>query len=122
MAAVIMPIQSQTDEEATSRDRMHVMVNVQADVLHPETAKRIATIWLLERAGNLLGAENPELILSDPMQWRCDVILSMPNLSEPGTGERHRIGQIAIDAVSGEIYNTEEMAEELQNNATLAVR
>ncbi len=122
MAALIMPIHSQTERGVIAGDRMQVMVNVQAEVLHPEMARRMANGWLLDHAGNLLGAENPELILDDPMRWRCDVILGVPNLQKPGAGDRLRIGHISMDAVSGEILNSESLAEELQNNAAVASR
>jgi hypothetical protein len=106
---------------ASPGERMQVMVNVRADVVDPEIARRNANRWLLDNAGNLLAARTPELLLGEHLQWRFDVVLTRPELERPGRASQQRIGQIAVDAATGEVQVTSGFAEELQHNAaTLA--
>jgi hypothetical protein len=98
---------------------MQVLVNIQAEVLDSEVARRKANVWLLENVGNLLGAEAPELILGDQLLWRYNVILGVPNLGQPGTGDVHRVGQILLDAVTGEIQNAETLVEAMHSSNRL---
>jgi len=105
-----------------STERMQVKVHVDAEVLEPEIARRRANVWLLETVGNLLGAENAELILSEPLCWRFDVILGLPDLDRPGTGDLFRIGMIEVDATTGEVLNQEQLFQELHTSAAAAVR
>ena len=84
------------------KDRWQVTIHVQAAVLDPEVARRQANVWLLMNGGHLLGAANPELVRGDPLLWRFDVRVSVPQLDRPGFGASHRIGQIHLDAVTGE--------------------
>ncbi len=100
----------------------HHMTDIETEVLDRDVARRRANVWLLETVGNLLGAENAELILSEPLRWRYDVILGLPDLEHPGTGDLFRVGMIEVDATSGEVLNQEELAQELHTSAAAAVR
>lgn len=102
--------------------RMQVTVHIDTEVLDPEVARRKANVWLLETVGNLLGAENAELILSEPMRWRYDVILGLPHLNYTGSGDLFRIGMIEVHAANGEVLNQLELAEELHTSAAAAAR
>ena len=73
--------------------------------MSPSVARRKANVWLLETIGNLLGAENPELVLGEQLTWRCDVILGTPDIGLAGTGHRYSIGRIEVDALTGDILN-----------------
>jgi hypothetical protein len=119
MTAIVVSIHPQDNLRSVviSDQRVQVMVNVQAEVLDPEVARRKANVWLLENVGNLLGATTPELILGERLFWRYDVDLGLPNLAQPGSGALYRIGQILLDAVTGEIQNADALAEELQVHA-----
>ena len=66
----------------------HVSVFVQADVLNPEIVRHKANLWLGMNVGNLLAAENPELLLGEILRWRFDVFLTQPILDVPGTATR----------------------------------
>jgi hypothetical protein len=57
----------------------------------------------------LLGAENAELILNEPLRWRYDVILRLPDLEHPGTGDLFPVGTIEVDATTGEVVNQEHL-------------
>jgi hypothetical protein len=100
----------------------HHMADIETEALDPDVARRRANVWLLEIAGNLLGAENAELILSEPLRWRYDVILGLPDLTHPGTGDLFRVGMIEVDATTGEVLNREQLVQELHTSAAAAVR
>ncbi|MBK8047254.1 MAG: hypothetical protein IPK16_09115 [Anaerolineales bacterium] len=122
----IMTVPTKTKRGASLRsastERMQVKVHIDTEVLAPEIARRRANVWLLETVGNLLGAQNAELILDEPLRWRFDAILGMPDLDHPGTGDLFRVGMIEIDAMTGEVLNPEQLAEELHISAASAVR
>lgn len=96
---------------------MQVTVHITADVMAPAFALKKANVWLSMNAGHLLLAENPELVLGEPLQWRFDVIHSLPSRTKPGTARRSFLGRLQMDAVSGEIYNQEQLIKELTANA-----
>lgn len=74
-------------------------------------------------AGHLLLAENPELVLREPLQWRFDISYSLPERARPGTTRRTYLGKLQMDAASGEVYDQLRVIEELTANAdALAVR
>lgn len=122
MTAMVISVQNSPDRKPISDQRVQVMVNVQAEVLDAEVARRKANVWLLENVGNLLGAEKPELILGERLLWRYDVILGYPNLEQPGIGEIYRVGQIVLDAITGEVQDANKLIEELQRNAATVGR
>ena len=104
-------------------DWMQVNVYIKADVMAPALALRKAIVWLSMNAGHLLIAENPELVLREPLQWRFDVIYSLPNRQKPGTALRTYLGRMYMDAISGEVSDQEQLIKELTANAdALAVR
>lgn len=104
-------------EEQTGSERIQVMIHVQAEVLDPGIARRRANVWLTMNAGHLLMVMNPELVLEEPLQWRFDVMLSVPQLDAPGTAAQKRIGQIRLNAHSGEVIDATALVEELRANA-----
>ena len=111
MAPIVMPVA--TEKTAS---RLQVSVHVQAEVTAPEVARRQANVWLLEQVGNLLRAENPELILGEQLVWRVDVVLTRPDVGAVG-----RIGRLELDAVTGKVLSDVATAQELVANArTLA--
>lgn len=121
MADTIIPF----TEEPVNRNTQFMQVNIyiKADVLTPAAALRKANVWLSMNAGHLLLAENPELIVGEPLQWRFDVIHSLPQRRAPGTTRRTLLGRMQIDAISGDIHEPERLIEELTANANaLAVR
>jgi hypothetical protein len=100
---------------------MEVAVHLQATVIAPEAAQRKANIWLSMNAGHLLMAEEPELILSDPLQWRFRILRSVPRLDEPGHARRQEIGTLLMDAISGEVIEPKKILEELIANVDALV-
>jgi len=93
-------------------DRLQVSVHIQAEVLSAEAARREANFWLLENVGNLLRADNLELVLSDRLVWRSDIVLT-----SPARGVIGAVGRLEIDAITGEVLADETLAEELTPHA-----
>jgi hypothetical protein len=96
---------------------LQVSVHLQVTVMAPEAARHKANVWLSMNAGHLLLAEDPELVLNEPLRWRFDVVRSLPRRARLGTVQRNIVGRIHVDAVSGEIVNSETLVEELTASA-----
>ncbi len=94
--------------QSDKADRLQVSVHIQAEVLSAEAARRAANYWLLENIGNLLRAENPELVLGERLVWRIDI-----SLTSPTRGQVSVIGRLELDATTGQILADETLAEEL---------
>jgi hypothetical protein len=124
---VIVPPEQQVATDRNSmtpatRQHMQVMVHIRAEVLEPEAARRQANVWLSMNAGHLLLAENPELLLNEPLLWRFDVLFSAPRLSQPGTVRRRRIGQMCINAATGDVVDPEMLITDLTAHANALAR
>ena len=76
MTQMILPAQASVRQRKAngSAPPMHVSVFIQADVIDPATAQHKANVWLAMNAGHLLSAEEPELILGQPLFWRFAVV------------------------------------------------
>lgn len=98
-------------------ERIRIAIHVQAEVVPEKEAIQKASHWLLMNAGNLLRADNPELVLGNPLKWRLDVWLSTPALNPPRVGPSDRLGQIYIDASTGDVITSDSLIEELTTAA-----
>lgn len=117
MTAMVISLQQESQNRIASDRLLRISVHIQADVLDAEIARRKANVWLLENAGNLLGATTPELVLGERLRWRYDIVLSEPDLTSPGQGKSLRVGQIVLDAVTGEVLEADRLIEELRTYA-----
>ena len=115
MASLIMPADGTTSNRG--EEMLQLSVHVQATIMAPAVATRKASSWLNMNAGHLLMAENPELLLDEPLRWRFDVIRSVPRLDKPGHATRDRIGRMLTDAVTGEVAEPDTLIEELTASA-----
>ncbi len=88
--------------------RVQVSVHIQAEVLSAEAARRQANVWLLENVGNLLRTEPPELVLGERLIWRVNVTLTSPT-----QGQVSHVGQLKIDAATGDVLADEALAQEI---------
>lgn len=107
-------------EPTSPRDAKHVnvTVHVSAEVIAPDIARRKASGWLVDHVGNLLHAEQPQLLVSERLMWQMQVALTSPRVGLIGY-----LGSIQLDALTGEIVNAEAIAAKLaQHVATLAQR
>ena len=107
MTPIVMPI-SPTEKT----DRLQVSVHIQAEVLSAEAARREVNVWLLANIGNLLRAENPELVVGERLLWRIDIALTSPKQGRVGV-----IGRIELDAITGEVLADETLVEKLSFNS-----
>lgn len=112
METMILETPERTADLSHIMPKMRVAVHIDAEVLDSEVARRKANVWLLTNAGNLLGAKNPELLLQDRLLWRMDVILSSPRRGYIG-----KVGQLCVDARTGEILSADNLIEEYYTNA-----
>jgi hypothetical protein len=84
--------------------------------LDERTARRIANTWLAEHVGNVVGTEKQGVLLQTGNQaiWRFEAFV---------TGVTYKIplgplGQINIDANTGQALNDQQLAQELIKRAT----
>ena len=105
------------DKMSVTQDSIQIAVYVQAEVMAPSVAQHKVNAWLSMHVGHLLVAENPELLLTDPLQWRFDVVLCTPQLSTPGHVTRTPIGRLCVDAVTGAALDPENTIQELTDHA-----
>lgn len=117
MNAVVLPTQVRAGNRREQSAVMEVAVHLQATVMAPEAALRRANVWLSMYAGHLLQAEEPELILGEPLRWRFRILRSAPRLDAPGHTHCQGIGTLLMDAVSGEVIEPKETIESLITNA-----
>ncbi len=73
------------------------------------TARRRADRWLEENVGNVVAAKNSQFIqLGNRPIWRFEAFITGPYIDPLGP-----IGQVDVDANSGEILTRSDMAEDM---------
>jgi hypothetical protein len=93
--------------------KVNIRIEVTADVrISAETARDIAADFLLMKVGNLLMAGAPDLRVGDRMLWEVPVILG--NAARGTLGE---VGELLVDAETGEVLFTEEDRRKIKANA-----
>ena len=79
--------------------RLQMDIHLSADVnVGAATAKRRVNAFLATHVGNLLLADEPVLVLADRIVWRVPVDLTAPSMGRLG-----RVGEVDVDAQSGEL-------------------
>ena len=93
---------------------LSIKVEVSARVnITPFVAKQEVDDFLLNEVGNLLYAENPELLVDGKgMFWRVPVVYTLPSHGKLGT-----VGYLLVDVQSGEICRSLAVVEEIRRNA-----
>ena len=112
MVQMIIPTQ-----EIEPSARLQIAIHIQADILSAQAARKQANLWLLENVGNLLRAGEAELILDEALFWRMSVFLTSPKF-----GNRGKIGQLCLNAATGDIQQAEQLSQELRQNAQTIAR
>lgn len=92
---------------AQSELKMEVSISSHINVTSI-AAKRQVNRLLLERVGNLLYAEEPNLLVGTRLLWRVPVWLGLPTRGPVGS-----VGTIDVDAQSGEILFTPQQLAEM---------
>lgn len=94
---------------------IQIMVSATVDI-EPQTAQRHVTRWVVSEVGNMLMGGAPQLVVSKQTVWRVPVML--------GSSQRGILGEVGtvdVDAQTGELLLSDELAEQiLQNARTLA--
>ncbi|MDZ7261991.1 MAG: hypothetical protein ONB05_07795 [candidate division KSB1 bacterium] len=85
----------------------------------PYVAKQKANYYLVMHVGNLVMAENPDLEFQESgARWRVPAILTSPDIGHVG-----KIGEVIVDAQTGNIIEDETTPiEEMQINAENLVK
>lgn len=119
MHRTVLPLRADTSQQRPlkSGESLQVAVHIDAEVMAPERAQHTANVWLVMNAGHLLLAENPELLLNEPLQWRFDVFLTTADLTKPGTVTRALLGRMVMDAINGAVIEPDALIEELTTHA-----
>jgi hypothetical protein len=86
---------------------MEVTISTRVNVTSV-AAKRQVNRLLLERVGNLLYAEEPNLLVGTRLLWRVPVWLGLPTCGPVGS-----VGTLDVDAQSGEILFTPQQLAEM---------
>ncbi|MFN8488321.1 MAG: hypothetical protein U0350_12055 [Caldilineaceae bacterium] len=116
MTTMVVPTEQTNLQTKKSQPKFRIAVHIDTEVLDPEVARRKANVWLLLYAGHLLRADFPELILEKELMWRYAVVLTSPQGGDVG-----RIGQIHVQATTGEVVVSESLSSELLANAKLLI-
>ena len=76
-------------------------------------ARRKVNVFLLNQVGTGLGGDTPTLVVqNDRLCWRVPVILALPPKGRLG-----QVGQIDVDAQTGEILADEQMLHDIADHA-----
>jgi len=117
MTAMVLPARHLPSVGTQPKPSIEVSVYLQATVMAPEVARQKANVWLSMNAGHLLLVEEPELVLGDPLQWRFHVVRTIPRRDKPGSVRRNEIGQLQMNAITGEILQPDSLIQRLTANA-----
>jgi hypothetical protein len=80
--------------------------------ISPQVARRRVTRFVVSRIGNLLCAGEPEFVVGERFSWRVPVLLTRPD-----TGVLGRVGEISVDAETGELNIDPGTIEGIEQNA-----
>lgn len=78
-------------------------------------ARQKVNRFVVSQIGNLLCAGEPELVVDQRFHWRVPVLLTMP-----GRGALGQVGEINVDAQTGEIDAHEFVIARMERNARAA--
>jgi hypothetical protein len=123
MTAMIVPMLLHNGPEgaAVSSERARVIIHIEAEILTADVAIHRAHTWLAENISHLLEVATPELVIGEQLSWRFEVLLALPNKVQPGSGALYRVGQMMLDAATGDIKDADALAAELRVHVTSIV-
>ena len=101
---------TQITKPGADDDQAEVLVHVHAHIVAPAKARRKVNGWLCLEVGDRMLAGEPELIVGEKLIWRMPV-----QWTSPTQGVLIQdVGQVMIDAVTGEIVSSQETIQEIQ--------
>jgi hypothetical protein len=121
MVQLLIQAEAMETAESIKRERLQVSVHVHANIIAPEVARRKANVWLLMNAGHLVAAYNPELLIADRLVWRLEVRHGLPDLQNPGHAIVRKIGQIYLDALTGDPLLPDNFLDKLMAEANALI-
>jgi len=80
--------------------------------INGEVARRRVDKFLLRKVGDLLYAEEPYLAFEDRVCWRVPVALTNPERGRIGS-----VGELRVDAETGEVLAGKDEIERIERNA-----
>ena len=87
------------DSLAPHRARMKFTLEVSAELnITAHVARQRANHFLMMQVGNLLYAGEPELVVGQKVHWRAPVLYSLP-----GVGLLGKVGEVLVDADTGDV-------------------
>ena len=95
------------DQTGTFDIRCTVTIDVSA-----QDARKLVQRWLLLHVSHMMGADEPVLEIGEQAMWRVPV-----HLSTPSAGIVGQIGEVALNAVSGQIQQVEQSKVDLAQRA-----
>jgi hypothetical protein len=106
---VILP-SAQATNGAADDEHTEVIVHVHARIVASIRARRKVNGWLCLEVGDRMLAGEPELIVGDQLIWRVPVQWTSPTQGVLAWS----VGQVMVDAVTGEILAGLPTAQEIQ--------
>jgi galactose-1-phosphate uridylyltransferase len=89
-------------------------VTVEVEVT-PRDAKKAVNVWLLQRLGQMLQADEPKLLIDeDRVFWHVPIVVATPDHAPVGP-----IGTLQVDAIEGTVVASSADLEQLRNAAEL---
>lgn len=84
----------------TGTFEIHQTVNIQ---ISAKQAQRQVDSWLLNEVSSMMGAEPPILVIGERTVWRVPCRLTAPSVGRVG-----KVGEVDVDAQTGELSNIHE--------------
>jgi len=94
--------------------KVDISIHVSATLnITQAAARRKVNVFLLNQVGTGLGSDAPTLVVqNDRLCWRVPVILALPPKGRLG-----QVGQIDVDAQTGEILADEKLIRDIADHA-----
>jgi len=97
--------------------RLDINIHVSGEIaVSPQVARRRVTRFVVSHIGNLLCAGEPELVIGQRFIWRVPVVLTSPRKGIIG-----QVGEISVDAQTGELDIDQLLIERIQHSAQTLV-
>jgi hypothetical protein len=99
-------------------EHTEVIVHIQARIVAAGLARRKVNGWLVMEVGDRLLAGEPELLVDDRLVWRVPVEWTSPTKGVLA----QQVGQVLVDAVSGELIPNSPTPQEIERRVTALAR
>lgn len=98
--------------ESTGRVQINIRIEAELNV-SALMARRRVTAYLIDHVSDHLGGESPDLVADEErFLWRVPVVLYLTSHGKVG-----QVGEIDVDAQTGQLLITQSLVEELKTRA-----